>query len=116
MADENRRKRDTEFRSLPKAAKPLSLAEAFQAGEVVVRKLVADMLGSLRFSEVVELNVLWQRASRSETITYERAQSVFRQLLGSANTGEAPPVRQAAETVRKALALAGVSVLPHGDS
>jgi len=115
-ADENRRKADTEFARLPAARDPASLKQALEAGETATRQLVSEMLGSRRFSEVAELNTLWQRASRNEKRSYQESQRSFRQLLGSNNVKEQAAVREAAETVRKALAIAGVEILRQGES
>jgi len=116
-ADENRRKGAQEFTTLPELHdEPMSLKTALAAGEAAARKLVGDMLGSLRFSEVSELNVLWQRASRDETRSYKDSQGEFRRLLGRDNAEEPAKVREAAETVRQALKLAKVDVVPNKDS
>ena len=115
-ADENRRKGKTEFVNLPELKQAVSLRHVLEAGEEATRKVVGDMLDSLRFSEVAELNVLWQRASRSETRSYSDSQAAFRQLLGSDNAQEPAAVRQAADTVRQALQTAGVDVVEHGKS
>jgi hypothetical protein len=67
------------------------------------------MLGSRRFSEVEELNELWQMASRNETLRYQDAQANFRKLIALSDVA-------AAETVRRALSLAGVDIIPNGAS
>jgi hypothetical protein len=115
-SDENRRKGATEFRNLPELKDAVSLKEAMKAGEDAVRKLVSDMLGSLRFSEIAELNELWQRASNKETRSYSESQAAFRKLIGSDNAEEPANIREAAETLRQSLKAANVEVIPNGNS
>ncbi|HAB16353.1 MAG TPA: hypothetical protein DCE44_07870 [Verrucomicrobiales bacterium] len=116
LADENRRKGKSSFRKLPEEKPMVALKDALKAGEDATRRLVGDMLGSLRFSEVAELNVLWQEASNNETKSYSASQSAFRKLIGSDNEQESARVRDAVETLRRALKVAGVEVVSTGNS
>jgi RHS repeat-associated protein len=109
MADENRRKGATEFISLPPLQKPVSLAEAKKQGEKSYQKAIGEMLGGRTFSEVTELNELWQLASKNETNTYDTSQGNFRKLIAESDL-------ISAKIVREAFAHAGVEIIPNKDS
>ena len=123
MADENRRKGATEFKEPPTFQPQIKLKDALAAGKDATRKAVSEMLGSRRFSEIAELNSLWQQASANETRSYQASQAEFRKLIGGdysselrANAEKFREVREAAETLRKALAAAKIDIVEHGES
>lgn len=103
MADENRRKQAQEFSSQPERLKPISLRKALESGGDNARQAVSEMLGGRRFSEVHELNELWQIASAGETRRYSDAQREFRRLIATSEM-------KAARTVREAFSLAEVDI------
>jgi RHS repeat-associated protein len=109
MADENRRKGAQEFRQLPKQREPISLRTTLKGGDEGARKAVGEMLGGRRFSEVTELNELWQSASKKETLSYPEAQANFRKLIAEGKT-------ESAAAVRDALKMAEVEIVPNGKS
>ena len=109
MADENRRKQAAEFTSLPKKRAPISLTKAFKEGEKAATKAVGEMLGGRTFSEVSELNELWQVASKNETLSYKDAQANFRKLIATSPS-------ESGQAVRKAFEHAGVDIVPNGGS
>jgi hypothetical protein len=106
-ADENRRKGAKEFSSLPDQRPPVSLKTAFSAGGSIARQAVSEMLGSRRFSEVEELNKLWQIASKNQTLSYQTSQAKFRALIAESNSEEAL-------LVRSALAFGNVAIISTG--
>jgi hypothetical protein len=108
-ADENRRKGAREFTHLPEQRPPISLRAELAKGADFADRAAAEMLGSCRFSEIVELNALWQIASRGETAPYDEAQKSFRRLIADSPTSEA-------NAVRATLARAGIEVVRAGGS
>jgi RHS repeat-associated protein len=109
VADENRRKRASEFKNLPEEQKAISLRKALDEGGASANRVVGEMLGSRRFSEVDELNELWQMASKNETLGYDEAQKNMRKLIAKGDV-------DSAKTVRQALTHAGIEILPKGES
>jgi len=112
MADENRRKGADEFTQKQLQAMDLrqaiSLQDAMKA-EQSARQAVTEMLGSRRFSEIKELNDLWQKASQEERVGYSQAQREMRRLIAEDQS-------EAAIAVRKALSLAQVEIVSNGES
>jgi hypothetical protein len=108
-ADENRRKRAEEFRVQPEYREQITLRDELDRDDAQTRNSIADMLGSRRFSEVKELNNLWQIASENETASYADSQRAFRALVAENQSDDA-------RAVREALAYAGIDVVPQGSS
>jgi hypothetical protein len=107
MADENRRKGAREFKNLPASRKSISLRNALDAGGNKAVTAVGEMLGGRRFSEVDELNELWQRASKNETRSYDASQREFRRLIANDDS-------KAAKSVREAFGLANINIEKKG--
>jgi RHS repeat-associated protein len=110
MANENQEhKRDIEFKNLPQKLAPISLQSAYEEGDSSFVSAVGQMLGGRRFSEVTELQGLWNRASNNEQSTYKTSQRNFRELIAVDQSDEA-------KIVRKAFERAGVEIVPYGES
>ncbi|MFK4042925.1 RHS repeat-associated core domain-containing protein [Nonomuraea wenchangensis] len=83
-----------EFSVLPPPREPASLKKAMSS-EKMFTELMTETLGSRRLAEVVELNELWQIASKNETLSYEKAGPEFRHLLATSDHPSAVAAREA---------------------